>query len=90
MRKEQIRSGLDALLYITDCNLATVSRMAGLKNRGVNEYQRQINIAQICVDWCVKENLNIADSRALNVVQSCGGSVQQWADNYDVKKRHEI
>lgn len=40
-----MKSDLDALLYLLDCTLATVARMAPMKSKSKHEYNRQIAIA---------------------------------------------
>jgi len=45
-----VRTPEQALSYITDCTLATVSSMAMRKIRGKHEYERQISIAQKAVN----------------------------------------
>lgn len=50
MTKEQVASAPEALDYIVDCTLATVSWMAMLRSRSKSEYRRQISIAQHSVE----------------------------------------
>lgn len=86
MRKDQVRTPSDALSYIVDCTLATVSSMALLKSRSKYEYKRQISIAQQGVDWMIDMSVYIqVGSRASECIAA--GSVQAWADFYDVKLR---
>lgn len=86
MRKDQVRTPADALSYIVDCTLATVSSMAMRKSRSKYEYDRHISIAQHGVDWMRQMNVPIEnDSRAAECIAA--GSAQAWADQYDVKLR---
>jgi hypothetical protein len=86
MMKHQVRTPEDALSYLTDCTLATVSDLAGKKSRSAYEYQRQKNMAQFGVDqlemfWVTP------DSRIVDVIAA--GNVELWAEKYDVKLNKE-
>ena len=72
-------------LYLTDCNLATVSGMARIKSRAVREYERQILIAQKCVDVLVCLSVDPPNTRVKDVINDFNGSVQEWADARDIK-----
>ena len=72
-----------ALLYLTDCALATVCDMASKKSRPVWEYKRQKMIAQYGIDWIEKFDVD-ADSRPKDVIDQFGGHVDKWALEFDV------
>jgi hypothetical protein len=74
-----IRTPEEALVYMTDCTLATVSRMAGLKRKSKHEFQRQISIAQNGFDFMTRMQIDYTGSRAEHV-RDYGGSVAKWAD----------
>lgn len=80
MRKDQVRAPADALAYITDCTLATVSSMAGKKSRPKYEFERQMSIAQTAINWMVEFGIDVTGTRAEDVIAA--GSVQKWAQNY--------
>lgn len=81
MRKNQIRSIGDALAYITDCNLATVSYMASYKShRKRYEFKRQVAIAQTAIDLMEAFNVNYSGTRAAEVVAI--GNVEEWAKQF--------
>lgn len=85
MRKDQVRTPGDALSYLVDCTLATVSSMAMRKSRIKYEYERHISIAQHGVDWMRQMNVpREPGSRAMEC--EAAGSVRAWADQYDAKK----
>ena len=88
MNRHQIRSEADALDYIADCTLATVSTLAGMKSRSAYEFKRQISIAQTAID-CIRNFKVTPTSRAATVINEYGCSVEQWAAHYDVKKEQE-
>ena len=46
MRKAEVRDPAQALVYITDCTLATVCDLATKKKKSKSEFARQISIAQ--------------------------------------------
>ena len=83
MRKELVRCPADALVYITDCSLATVERLAMLKSRSKHEYSRQISIAQAGVDWLRDFDISVKKTRIEEVLSSSGGSVADWAKKYE-------
>ena len=80
MQAHQVREPGQALAYITDCNLATVSDMARKKSRAKSEYERQIGIAQRGVDWLVAMKVDVAGTRAVEVIAA--GGVAAWAQKY--------
>jgi hypothetical protein len=73
-----------ALAYITDCTLATVCDLAMKKARAQYEFDRQKSIAQKAINWMVEMNVDFSRTRAADVVNA--GSVDAWAEKYDVKK----
>lgn len=50
MSKDNIRDHIDALIYMTECTLATVEHMMCIKSKTKSEFQRQKNIAQVGID----------------------------------------
>lgn len=77
----------EALVYITDCTLATVESLAMKKSRGKWEYERQIKIAQISIDHMLRNRIHHYGTRARVVIESYNGSVQLWADEQDVNRK---
>lgn len=80
MQKHQVRTPSDALAYITDCTLATVCSMAFKKSRGKHEFERQISIAQVAVDWMQQMKIDPSSTRVKDVIAA--GGVQKWADGF--------
>jgi hypothetical protein len=72
----------EALAYIVDCTLATVSQMAMRKKPPVGEFNRQISIAQTGVNWIREMNVACGTTRAHSVIASFDGSVEKWAQQY--------
>jgi hypothetical protein len=85
MQKHQVRNAADALAYITDCNLATVCHMSMLRSSNKGELARQISIAQFAVNWLVILGADFSATRAYDVVNGYGGSVQEWAEQFKPK-----
>lgn len=83
MRKCDVREAGEALAYITDCNLATVSSMAMTKSRRKGEYLRQQQIAQIAIDWMKEMGISMKGTRAQDIVDGCGGRVDAWVKHYE-------
>lgn len=77
---EKVRTVEQALAYITDCTLATVSHMAMHKSRPKGEYKRQIAIAQTAVTWMREMGVDVSGTRA----EEISSSVAEWAAQYEV------
>ena len=71
----------EAVAYIADCNLATVSHMAMLKRRPKGEYQRQIRIAQTICDWMEHFGVSPKDTRVEDIIGK--QTVAEWAEQYE-------
>ena len=82
MRKFDVRTPEDALSYILDCNLATVSSMAAKNSRPKAEFRRQISIAQSGYSWCIDMGVDITGNRAEEIRDQFNGSVESWAEQY--------
>jgi len=84
--KCRVHTPEQAVIYLTDCTLATVAMMASKKSRGKCEYQRQISIAQTGFDWLLGYP-GIIDSsqgsRVLEIRDNYRGSVAEWARKYE-------
>jgi hypothetical protein len=83
MNQHDVRNPIMALVYITDCTLATVSGLAMKKSRANYEFERQKSIAQKAINWMVEMNVDFSGTRAADVVKA--GGVDEWAKKYDVK-----
>ncbi len=73
----QVQSELEALVYMTECTLATVGHMAMLKSRKKSEFDRQIGIAQKGIDWI--KAFGGSSSGRVGVIVASGISVHDWA-----------
>lgn len=80
MHKCDVKTPEQALVYITDCCLATVVKMAMLKSRKKDEFNRQISIAQAACDWIEKMKIDHKGTRAEDIVNSM--SVSEWAKRF--------
>jgi hypothetical protein len=85
MRDFDVRTPEQALLYITDCQLATVDTLAMKKSRGEADYARQKSIAQKACNWIKEFKINPAGTRVEGVF-NCKGSVEEYILKFDVKK----
>ena len=82
VNQNQVKSAEDALVYITECTLATVSSMATKKSKSKYEYRRQIGIAQKAIDWMATfKGINMEGTRLQEVMRNHGASVDRWADH---------
>ena len=84
MMKCNVRTADDALVYLTDCTLATVCQMAMLKSRKKYEYERQKAIAETAIKWMDELSIDYSSTRAKRV-KECGG-VDAWAKTYETPK----
>jgi len=82
MLERNVRSPEDALVYLVDCTLATVSSMAMKKSRTKGEFQRQISIAQKGLNWLREMGIPLDSSRAEDICEKHNGSVEEWANTY--------
>lgn len=80
MHKHQVRDPGQALVYITDCMLATVCSLAMKKSRSKGEFERQKGIAQTAVNWMIDMKVDFSGTRATEVVAA--GDVEAWAARY--------
>lgn len=87
-RAEATHSLAASLVYMTDCTLATVSRLAMLKKKTKSEFARQISIAQFGVDRIVQYNIKYENSRTEDVVKKFSGSVEEWA--IDIESKYQF
>jgi hypothetical protein len=82
MFKSDIRTPEQALAYLTDCTLATVSDLAMKKSRPKLEFERQKAMAQTSLDWMVSMKVETRGTRAEKVLREHGGSVDAWAATF--------
>ena len=81
---DQIDNPRQALLYLTDCALATVGDIA-ISGKKINkfEYERHILIAQTAIDLLMKFNIEIGVyTRIYEVVVLNKKSVKEWAKSH--------
>lgn len=77
MRHSHVETPEQALLYLTECSLATVEHMSMLKSKSKSEYGRQILIAQRACDWLDKFGIDPKGTRAEDIIGKC--QVEDWA-----------
>lgn len=83
MDKNNIRTSNDALIYLTDCTLATVEGMAIKKSRLKSEFIRQISITQVGMDYIIYTKIIFPnESRIREIIFMHNGSVAKWASKY--------
>ncbi len=75
-----VRTPSDALVYLTDCTLATVSEMASKKRRPKHEFRRQVSIAQTAINWMIDMGIDVGSTLAKDVILA--GSVEKWAEQW--------
>lgn len=84
MNMHDVRDPGQALAYITDCTLATVSDLAALARPPKHELLRQIGIAQKAIDWMDRFGVDYSKTRAADV-KKLGGTVGDWAAQFKRK-----
>ena len=83
LTKERVRTPEQALIYLTDCHLATVSDMALKKKRPKWEFERHVMIAQTSINWIRDFKINIeVGSRAYEVLSLESQKVSEWAERF--------
>ena len=81
--RDRVQTIEEAFTYLTDCTLATVASMALKKSRPKTEYERQISIAQVAVNWMRSQGYPSFNTRAEEVITCYNGSVADWAAQYE-------
>lgn len=76
MREAEVQTPDEALIYVIDCTLATVSKLSLLKNPPKNELKRQIGIAQKGINFMSRFDIDYSGTRAEEIT----GTVQEWSD----------
>jgi hypothetical protein len=84
MLKYDVRTPEDALLYLADCQLATVCDLAVKKSRIKSDYARQKEIAQLFCDWIKEFKIPVVGNNRVGGV-SVAGSVDVWAKRFEPK-----
>lgn len=85
LTSENVYTTEQALTYMVECTLATVSSMAMKRSRPKGEYARQIAIAQSGVKW-VRSVVPFSKDQTLRVrevLNGYGGDVAAWAKKYE-------
>jgi len=84
---DNIKNTEEALLRITDCNLATVCDMASTSQRKrKGEYSRQISIAQEAIVSIEEFSIKVPEgSRIESVINKYNSDVRAWADYWTEK-----
>lgn len=82
MRRDEVRGPADALAYLVDCQLATVSNVVGKRSSPQCDIKRHISIAQTGVDWMRAYSVNFEGTRAEDVVRLFQGRVEDWARKF--------
>lgn len=84
MRKVDIRIASDAMLYMAECQLATVSHMQALKSKSKYQYERHIDTAQDHIDFILRFCKGLKKTgRVKNVVANYSGNVKDWVNELD-------
>jgi len=81
MKRHKIHSTDQAIIYLVECTLATVCKMAMNKRRGKGEFERQIEIAQNGCDWINNMGLDVGSTR-ISDVRNFNWSVSTWSAQY--------
>jgi len=79
MHHSRVCTPEQALSYLTECSLATVSHMSMLKSKSKSEFERQISIAQRACDWMDRFGVDPKGTRAEDIIGKC--TVEEWAKN---------
>lgn len=73
---ERVHSAEEAVVWLTDCTLATADSLAMKTRPPKGELDRQTRIAQRGIDWILAMNIT-PSGRPEDVIKS-GGSVADW------------
>lgn len=84
MNMHEVRDAGQALAYLTDCTLATVTDLASRARPPKHELARQIGIAQKAIEWMDRFKVDYSATRAADV-KKLGGTVEGWAEQFKQK-----
>lgn len=70
----------EALVWLADCALGTVSYMAGLKKRSKAQFDRHKKIAQVACDCIERFKINAQGTRAEDIIGKT--TVEEWAKQF--------
>lgn len=82
MQKCDVKTPEDALLYLANCQLATVCDLACKKSRIKSDYTRQKSIAQLFCDWIRAFKIPVVGNNRVGDV-TVAGSVEAWAKKFE-------
>lgn len=89
---KEVKTPEEAFVYMTECTLATVADMAGKRYKNKGEYCRQIDIAQIGIDWirdinidvrAIMEKWSTSRLRVLDVLKMPDHKVKTWCKKWE-------
>lgn len=83
-RQCDVRSPEGALVFLADCQLATVAELAGKKSRGKFDFDRQVSIAKLYCKWLAEFNISAKGTRVETAMKM--GGVDEFVRKYDVNK----
>jgi hypothetical protein len=83
MNENLVKNSNHAFIYMVECTLATVAHMALLKKKSVNEFKRQVSIANFGISKIKEFNLQVPiDSRVYEVFASDTQKVEDWLKRF--------
>lgn len=85
MLKYTVKTTQDAISYLAECLLATVSDLAIKKSKTKSEYTRHIEIAQTAVTWLTSFKIESGGPRSTEVLTRYDGRVEDWAKSKELK-----
>lgn len=80
LRKEDVSDSSQALAYLTNFTLETVSLLAARKSKSMTDFDRQIEAARTAIEWMQEMSVDLSRTRAKSVVEI--GSVADWAQTF--------
>lgn len=84
IRRYDVHTPEEALLYLASCQIATCEELAMKKSRGVNDYRRQLSIAQSFVDWIRDFKIEVdSGNRVADVLRLPSQSVAEFVKKYE-------
>lgn len=87
LTKERVNGQAAALEYMTECTLTTVADCCCTSRPKVEEFSRQINIAQNGIAWLMEYGRSESDvcQRVDRIINEFDGKVKRWA--IDIRKK---
>ena len=83
LTKESVNCDEEAIVFLVECELATVATIASHKKINQSEYKCHLSIAQFGIDYIKNNMLAYCEYMRINIIiSSKSKNVEEWAKRY--------